>query len=115
MAHCLLDTNILLYLANSAAAEHEAATGAVTRMLAVGDELAITAQVLFEFWSVATRPASTNGLGWTAAQTRTAIDGFRGRFTLLAEPPEVIDLWLDLVAAHDLKGKRVHDGHLLAR
>lgn len=114
MAYCLLDTNILLYLANSAASEHAAAKGAVTRMLAAGDRLAVAAQVLFEFWSVATRPVSANGLGWTAPQTRTAIDGFRGRFALLAEPPEVIDLWLDLVATHDLKGKRVHDAHLLA-
>jgi len=33
---------------------------------------------------------------------------------MLAEPPEVIDLWLELVETHDLKGKRVHDAHLLA-
>jgi len=57
---------------------------------------------------------SANGLGWTAPQTRTAIDGFRSRFAVLAEPSEVIDLWLDLVVSHDLKGKRVHDAHLLA-
>jgi predicted nucleic acid-binding protein len=83
-------------------------------MIAAGDRLVIAAQVLFEFWSVATRPVSANGLGWTTPQARTAVAGFRGRFTLLAEPPEAIDLWLDLVATHDLKGKRVHDAHLLA-
>jgi predicted nucleic acid-binding protein len=87
---------------------------AVTRLRFAGDRLAITAQVLFEFWSVATRPVSVNGLGWTAAQTRVAVDGFRGRFSVLPELPAVIDLWLDLVTAHDLKGKRVHDAHLLA-
>jgi predicted nucleic acid-binding protein len=26
----------------------------------------------------------------------------------------VIDVWLNLVEMHDLKGKRVHDAHLLA-
>jgi predicted nucleic acid-binding protein len=26
----------------------------------------------------------------------------------------VVDLWLDLVVAHGLKGKRIHDAHLLA-
>jgi predicted nucleic acid-binding protein len=114
MAYCLLDTNILLYLANSAAPEHAAAKSTVTRMLAAGDRIVIAAQVLFEFWSVATRPASANGLGWTAPLTRTAVDGFRARFALLSEPPEVIDLWLDIVETHDLKGKRVHDAHLLA-
>jgi len=75
MAYCLLDTNILLYLANSAASERQAAKGAVTGMLAAGDRLAIAAQVLFEFWSVATRPVSANGLGWTAPQTRLPSTG----------------------------------------
>jgi len=114
MAYCLLDTNILLYLANSAAAEHKAANDTLTRMLQAGDQLAIAPQVLFEFWSVATRPLSANGLGWSGPKTRAAIEGFRGRFTVLAEPPKEIDLWRDLVAKYDLKGKRVHDAHLLA-
>ena len=114
MTPCLVDTNILLYLANSASPENGPAKSAVARMLAAGDRLVIAPQILYEFWRVATRPAPANGLGWTASQTRSAVDGFRGRFTLLAEPPEVIDLWLDLVAKHDIKGKRVHDAHLLA-
>lgn len=33
---------------------------------------------------------------------------------MLEEPPAVVDLWLDIVAAHELKGKRVHDAHLVA-
>jgi predicted nucleic acid-binding protein len=63
MDTCLLDTNILLYLANAAAPEHAAAKASVTRMLASGDRLTVAPQVLFEFWSVATRPVSANGLG----------------------------------------------------
>jgi predicted nucleic acid-binding protein len=114
MADCLVDTNILVYLANGAAAEHRATTAAVTRLRLAGDRLMITAQVLFEFWSVATRPVSVNGLGWTAAETRATIDGFRARFAVLPELPDVIDAWLALVTAYDLKGKRVHDAHLLA-
>ncbi len=114
MPTCLLDTNVLLYLANKAAPEHQLAKHAITGMLASGDRLAIAPQVLYEFWSVATRPASVNGLGWTVLETRTAVDGFRGRYLLLDEPPGVVDLWLDLVTVHQLQGKRVHDAHLLA-
>src|SRR4051812_3633858 len=114
MADCLLDTNILIYLANSAALEHSAAIAEVARLRFAGDRLAITGQVLFEFWSVATRPVSVNGLGWTTAQARATIDGFRSRFAVLPELASVIDFWLDLVTTHDLKGKRVHDAHLLA-
>lgn len=33
----------------------------------------ITAQVLVEFWVVATRPIAVNGLGWSAEQARTQI------------------------------------------
>ena len=81
------------------------------RILADGGRLTVAAQVLFEFWSVATRPVSANGLGWTVAQTRLAIDGFRTRFFVLEETPEVVDLWLDLVVSNALKGKRIHDAH----
>jgi predicted nucleic acid-binding protein len=114
MVTWLLDTNVLLYLANPAALQHDAATRAVMRILADGSRLTVAAQVLFEFWSVATRPVSANGLGWTVAQTHLAIDGFRTRFFVLEEKPEVVDLWLDLVVSNSLKGKRIHDAHLLA-
>jgi predicted nucleic acid-binding protein len=114
MVTCLLDTNVLLYLANPAAPQHNAASRAVVRILADGGRLTVAAQVLFEFWSVATRPVSANGLGWTVAQTRLAIDGFRTRFFVLEETPAVVDLWLDLVVSNELKGKRIHDAHLLA-
>jgi len=80
-----------------------------------GDErLVVAAQVLFEFWSVATRPVVANGLGWSAARARSEVDAIRSRFRVLEEPPAVVDLWLDIVVAHDLKGKRIHDAHLLA-
>ena len=48
------------------------------------------------------------------AQTLAEVEAIRTRFLLLAEPPTVIDLWLEIVASHDLKGKRIHDAHLLA-
>lgn len=114
MVTCLLDTNVLLYLANPAALQHNVASRAVMRILADGGRLTVAAQVLFEFWSVVTRPVSANGLGWTVPEARHAIDGFRTRFFMLEETPEVVDLWLDLVVSNELKGKRIHDAHLLA-
>ena len=110
----LLDTNVLLYLANPGAPEHNTAKAAVARLFAGGERPVIAAQVLFEFWSVATRPAAANGLGWSVARAHAEIDAIRNRFSLLEEPSAVVDLWLDIVAAHGLKGKRIHDAHLLA-
>ena len=113
-AACLLDTNILLYLVNPAAPEHSAAKAAVAGLLAEGERLAVAAQVLFEFWSVATRPVAVNGLGWPVVQARAEVDTIRGRFFVLEEPPAVVDLWLEIVTAYELKGRRIHDAHLLA-
>jgi predicted nucleic acid-binding protein len=113
-AACLLDTNILLHLANPGAREHFAAKAAVARLLSGDGRLVVASQVLFEFWSVATRPVAANGLGWSVARVRAEVDAIRSRFRVLEEPPAVVDLWLDLVVAHGLKGKRIHDAHLLA-
>ena len=42
------------------------------------------------------------------------MDTIRAKFFVLEEPPAVVDLWLDIVTAYELKGKRIHDAHLLA-
>ncbi|MBI3682333.1 MAG: hypothetical protein HY235_18290 [Acidobacteria bacterium] len=63
-----LDTNILLYLVNGAAAEHAIACRALKRLLTAGERVSIAPQSLFEFWAVATRPVDANGLGWTIEQ-----------------------------------------------
>jgi hypothetical protein len=39
-----------------------------------GYECVITAQVLIEFWVVATRPIEVNGLGWSVEKTRAKIN-----------------------------------------
>lgn len=53
-------------------------------------------------------------MGWSAARAQAEVGTIRSRFPVLAEPPAVVDLWLAVVVAHDLKGKRIHDAHLLA-
>ena len=67
--------------------------------------------MLFEFWSVATRPVGANGLGWSTAQARAEVDTIRARFLVLEEPPAVVDLWVEIVTRYELKGKRTHDAH----
>jgi predicted nucleic acid-binding protein len=114
MAQVLLDTNILVYLVSPASPRHALCQRAVETLIQRGVRPAFSAQVVYEFWSVATRPAAANGLGWPVADARRAIDGFRREFDVLHDPPEVLDLWLELVVAHELKGKRIHDAHLLA-
>jgi predicted nucleic acid-binding protein len=110
----LLDTNILLRLGARQAPEHADVVRAVTALLSRGDEPVITAQVLIEFWVVATRPANVNGFGWAPAQTRSILDGFCAQFPLLDDTPAVLGSWLTLVLNHGIEGKRAHDARLVA-
>lgn len=114
MPHYLLDTNILLRLSDSSASEHNLVLDAVDRLTLQGDQCVITSQVLVEFWVVATRPISVNGLGWTPERTRTSITELLSQFALLPETDEIFTTWLDLVTSYQILGKRTHDLRLIA-
>lgn len=51
--------------------------------------------------------------GLECVQVFSSSSRFRDGFTVLGDPPNILDIWLDLVAAKNLKGKRVHDAHLV--
>jgi predicted nucleic acid-binding protein len=88
MSTVVLDTNILLRLANPAAKEHEVCRSAITRLVDAGRTLATAPQILIEFWVVATRPTDVNGLGWSPDFARTSVDAFSEQFRLLVETRE---------------------------
>jgi len=60
----LVDTNVLLRLSDTGSDEHMLCNEAVPRLLQRGDLLHICAQVVIEYWVVATRPQTVNGLGF---------------------------------------------------
>ena len=95
----LIDTNVLLRLADDQSPEHSTAEIAVEYFLARNITLFISIQVLVEFWAVATRPDSVNGLGWSTATVAEKIRALRGQFPILAETPDVLDRWFELVPA----------------
>lgn len=114
MNRILLDTNIVLRLADRAAPEHRAIRLALQKLDAHGVGLVLAPQVLIEFWVVATRPVDVNGFGWTTEIVGAAIARLRERFDLLAESPELFQRWIELVVQRDLRGKRAHDARLAA-
>lgn len=67
-----------------------------------------------EFWAVATRPESANGLGWSTATAADVVRDLRSQFPLLLETPGVLDRWFELVQRCQVVGKRVHDARLAA-
>ncbi len=114
MTVVVLDTNILLRLVHAAAPEHAVCQDAVRRLVELGGELAITGQIAVEFWVVATRPLNVNGFGWAPAVARNKLDEILGEVKLLAEPTDTTAVWLDLVTACSISGKRAHDARIAA-
>jgi predicted nucleic acid-binding protein len=110
----LVDTSVLVRLANSSDAYHAVADAAVSELHRRGEALHFTAQNLVEFHSVATRPVTANGLGLSPAQAEAKAAIFELVFPLLAETPDIFPAWKSLVAAAGVVGKRVHDARLVA-
>lgn len=114
MTRYLLDTNILLRASDPDSPSYDRAVEAVARLLDQGDECVIAAQVLIEFWVVATRPVEVNGLGWDVEQTENEINQLLEQFSFLEDTEQVFPFWLRLVTTHQVKGKRTHDMRLIA-
>ncbi len=114
MSSILLDTSILVRLADAGDPDNPVAAAAVLELSRRQDELVIVPQSIYEFWTVATRPAGVRGLGYPPAQTRTVVDGFTGMFSLLDESATLYEDWLELVTKHGVSGKEAHDARLVA-
>ena len=94
----LIDTTILVRLANATDAQHAVAARAVLELHRRGEVLHITPQVLIEFRNVATRQVALNGLGLSTVDTEAQAATFEPRFPLLADTPDVYLAWKALVA-----------------
>jgi predicted nucleic acid-binding protein len=110
----LLDSNILLRLAQATHPMHATAQAAVSALRHAGATFHTVPQNIYEFWVVATRPVANNGLGLTDSQTAAEVARLRALFPLLAEAPAVYPEWERLVVTHHVLGKNAHDARLVA-
>lgn len=110
----LLDTNVLVRLANAADIRYAIADWAVMELHGRGEVLHLTPQVLIEFRNAATRPVARNGLGLSTVDAEMKSAGFETRFPLLAETPDIFPAWKALVTSLGVIGKQVHDARLVA-
>ncbi|WP_337886556.1 type II toxin-antitoxin system VapC family toxin [Fischerella thermalis] len=109
MTHYLLDTNILLRSRDIGSPDYNLIDRTIRYLISNNHRCFITAQVLIEFWVVATRPAAVNGLGWTPEETERAVQMLINQFELLEETPDIFRIWLSLATTHKISGKRIHD------
>lgn len=110
----LIDTNILLRLAQPNHLMHPAAQRAINVLVKNGDELCIFPQNLIEFWNVVTRPAEYNGLGFTQLQAQIEVQRIEQFFRLILDTSGIYAEWKRLVIAHAVEGKQVHDARIVA-
>lgn len=110
----LLDTNIILRFVDKTSPEHLQVQRAVKKLRTQGESIFLTAQVIIEFWAVATRPHSSNGFAWSAQRAHEEVTDLLTLFPLLPETPAIFSEWLELVGKHGVSGKQVHDARLAA-
>jgi predicted nucleic acid-binding protein len=109
----LVDTNILLRISQPDTAHATIAERALDALRIRNEELRIISQNLVEFWAVATRPLTENGLGFTVEQAMGRMIALKQLFPLLPETPLQSE-WERLVATYRVAGKNSHDARLVA-
>ena len=110
----LADTNVLLRWVDSGSPLHTVCLEAVRHLVKQGWDACICAQVLIEFWAVATRPAEVNGMGLSISDATRDLADLEVAFTCLPEPPDMAKRWREVVTRYDVLGKQAHDARLVA-
>src|SRR5438105_3082658 len=98
----LLDTNILLRMAELQHAMHEPALQAAEVLAGGGETLCLVSQNLYEFWIVSTRPVAQNGLGLSAVQAVAELTEVKKQFKIHDDSPAIRSVWEQLVAKYQV-------------
>jgi predicted nucleic acid-binding protein len=93
---------------------HKDAVDGLDMLRTRGEELCVIPQNLIEFWAVATRPVSANGLGMTTIQTQAELARIKSLFRLLPDTPAIYGEWETLVGRHRVSGRNTHDARIVA-
>lgn len=110
----LLDTNLLLRLANIGDAQHQVAGAALAALYSRRAVICIVPQVIHEFWVASTRPKDRNGLGYSPVDAANTVSQWANVFKLIEDAPEIHSVWFDLVQRYSVSGKPAHDTRLVA-
>lgn len=110
----VLDSNILLRMAQDTHPMHAEATKATTTLIRKGETVYIIPQNFYEFWSVATRDIQYNGLGLSVPDANAEITRLRTLFSFLPDSAAIYPEWQRLVTVHGVSGRDSHDTRIVA-
>ena len=111
---CLVDTNVLLRWSDADHPLHSQCVGAVDRLVDQGYCVCTCAQVLIEYWAVATRPREVNGLGLAVEGIERNLTDIDQIFLCLPEPPDIAVRWHKLAVSKRVLGRQAHDARIAA-
>ena len=110
----LVDTNVLVRLANPADANQSTELNALAAVAAAGHRPCLVPQVIYEYWVVATRPVDKNGLGHSIEMAERDLAQFDADFELLPDTAVILPAWRQVVIHRRVIGKLAHDARLVA-
>jgi predicted nucleic acid-binding protein len=110
----LVDTNVLLRLAQKNHPMRPDARRALVTLRRQGEELCIIPQNIIEFWSAVTRPLVDNGLGLSVDEAAREIRKLKRIFKLQPDSQAIFTEWEQLASQYQVTGKQVHDTRLVA-
>ncbi len=110
----LADSNILTTLSQEYSPKFKPLRLFLTDLFRGGDFIYIVPQNLIEYWTVATRPAESNGLGLSVDEATIEIERYKKYFQLRRSFQDSYIIWESLVIKYRVMGKNTHDAHLVA-
>lgn len=111
----LLDTGILLRFVDDRDALHPVVQEAVETLVGRKEELYAATQNIGEFWNVATRPTSNNGLGLPSGEVLRLIEsGIETVSGIMLDVNATYSEFKRIVSKYNVVGKQVHDARLVA-
>jgi len=111
----LVDTNVLLRVAERSSTNRALAISAMRTLVQRGEKLCFTSQNLGECWNVCTRPlTSRGGLGLSLVETERRARLLERQFTLPPDNISVHHVWRQLLVSYGIRGVGVHDARLVA-
>src|SRR5260221_14534949 len=110
----LVDTNVLLRRTQPDHPRNVVAIESVARLLETGESVYVTLQNISEFWNVATRPITSNGLGFTIELVLNEINKIERYLAALPDSPAVYGEGKRIAVQHSVLGTKGDDAKLVA-
>lgn len=110
----LIDTSVIIRTIHNDSLQQIPAINALAKLRSQGEMLCVVPQNLIEFWAVATRPISANGVGLSIEEAESEIAQIKLHFVLKTEDKTIFENWQRLVKTYRVSGKTTHDARIVA-